>query len=127
MLLAGPAWQGCSKGAPKDERDQVAELYAEILIAESRYRNDSAQANRAVDSLLTDSRFESIQELRNWLEELTIETPEEVKELLDSTQRHLERARDGVSNTEPSTPTTTSDPPPNKQSDSVDTITSDSN
>lgn len=95
ILLVGSAYlTGCSTEIPENERNEFAQLYAELLIAEVIYDGDSTQLQATVDSLLEGSQFSSMQDVRNWLENTTASNPDALKAIMDSTQRYLEGVRD---------------------------------
>lgn len=89
---------GCGSKASSEEKRAFAQLYAELLIAENMYRNDSARQQKVADSILRESEFENVEEVRGWLRELTTNDPQGVQEVMDSTQKYLERVRDRAEN-----------------------------
>ena len=84
---------GCTSEIPQDERNNFAQLYAELLMTEAMYDGDSVRMKQAIDSLLQGSRFSSKADVREWLENITASNPDILKETLDSAQQYLERIR----------------------------------
>ncbi len=93
-LLWGIAATGCGGKISTEEKTEFARLYAELLIIENIYPNDSARREKAVDSLLNGTEFGDRKEMEQWIHELTVADPKELQEMMDSTQKYLERVRD---------------------------------
>lgn len=96
---------GCSGKTSSAERTEFAKLYAELLIVENTYRNDTARQNQMLDNLLQETDFANRQEMTEWLEQLAAGNPKELQEMLDSTQKYLEQARDGINGAQQDTST----------------------
>lgn len=94
LLILGLTGSGCGAKTSTAERAKFATLYAELLIAENTYRNDTARQKQVTDSLLQGTEFESREDIKAWIEELTVTDSKGLQEMLDSTQKYLERVRD---------------------------------
>ena len=84
---------GCSETISESERAEVARLYAEILIAESLYGEDTVSMNHLLDSLFNGTDYKSIEEVEEKIKEIAKEDPEGLRAMFDSTQGQLERIR----------------------------------
>lgn len=93
-LLWGVTGTGCGGKISTEEKTEFARLYAEVLIIENIYPNDSARREKAVDSLLNGTEFGGREEMEMWIHELTVADPKGLQEMMDSTQKYLERVRD---------------------------------
>lgn len=93
-LLSGALATGCGGKISTEEKAEVARLYAELLIIENIYPNDSARREQAVDSLLQGTEFGGREEMEEWIHQLTVTDPKGLQEMMDSTQKYLERVRD---------------------------------
>ena len=87
--------EGCQESISEEERQQMAQAYAEMLIAKNMVSGDSAAARRAVDSVLKTHGFADEKDLMTTVQKLTT-NPDQLREMLDSTQQLLERAQQGT-------------------------------
>ncbi len=94
--IIGTQLVGCGYTVNENERNNFAHLYAELLIAETAFANDSTRQHQVIDSLLQGTEFANMSEVREWLEKLTANDSEGLKIMMDSTQQYLERIRDDV-------------------------------
>lgn len=85
----------CSNTMPEDERQNIANAYAEMLLTRNLFQGDSIRAASAVDSTLERYGFGSEMELMGKIKELT-EDPESLRAMLDSAQKRLERIQQGI-------------------------------
>lgn len=94
LLVLYSGITGCSGKTSSAERTAFAKLYAELLIVENTYRSDTVQQQVVVDSLLKNTDYSNREEIKTWIEDLTVTDPKGLQEMLDSTQKYLERIRD---------------------------------
>lgn len=94
--IIGTQLTSCGYTVNESERNNFARLYAELLIAETTFANDSTRKHQVIDSLLQGTEFANMKEVRDWLEKLTANDSEGLKIMMDSTQQYLERIRDNV-------------------------------
>lgn len=84
---------GCGKKISLSEKKTFAKLYADLLMVQTNWTNDSVRQAKAIDSILKGTAFANVEEVKKWLEETTVRDPEGLREMLDSTQKNLERFR----------------------------------
>ncbi len=94
---------GCSETFEGEKAEQLAALYAEVLIAQHLPEED---ASTRIDSLLDINGFENEEELQNRIEELARDYPDGLRAMFDSTQKRLEQIRDGQNDTKVGTDST---------------------
>src|SRR5687768_3489468 len=97
--LLGLSQTGCG-GAREEAYGEIASIYAEVLIAQLMYGDDSVRRARIVDSIVNEGGYESIDDLYGGIAKITADDPRGVRLLLDSTQARLEEVRDSRKNDE---------------------------
>jgi hypothetical protein len=85
---------GCSSTVSQEERNRIVAAYSEILVARHLYPTDSIRTARAVDSAAQRSGYDGLEDFNSAFEAIT-DSPDLLREVLDSTQKRMERARDG--------------------------------
>ena len=94
-LLIALMSSGCTTSLSEAERAKIVAAYADILMAKSQHMNDSAATFTALDSVAKAHGFGNAAEVRDAIAGLS-DKPEELRRLLDSTQRRLERIQNGT-------------------------------
>lgn len=93
LLLTGTiAFQSCQDSLSEDERRNIATAYAEMLLVRNMVSGDSATVLRAIDSTLQKYGFKNEAQLQEQLD-LVAMNPDQMREVLDSTQHILERVQ----------------------------------
>jgi|GEM_PF-2849553 len=92
LLLCTLPIPGCQQGLSRQERDDIATVYAEMLIIRNQSFADSAEIRRAIDSILDEHGFADNDRFERRFNVLT-ENPDHLREVMDSVQRYLERVQ----------------------------------
>ena len=93
MPLLAFGLSGCG-GEKEEAYGEIASIYAEVLVAQLMYGDDTVRRAKIVDSIVGRGGYESIDDLYGKIAAVTADDPRGVRILLDSTQARLEEMRD---------------------------------
>ncbi|HVZ40197.1 MAG TPA: hypothetical protein VHI13_13040 [Candidatus Kapabacteria bacterium] len=94
-ICIGTTCAACSHTTSDTERQTIASAYAEIMITKNIYRHDSVRMVKAMDSVARSFGFDDRHDLMQNIVDLSDE-PENLRKMLDSAQKLLERAQSGA-------------------------------
>lgn len=93
LIAAGTLLGACSESSVKPS-EHLADAYAEILIANTIYRDDSVRRAVVLDSIAANFGFTGQKEVLSEIHDMTL-NPDILRKVLDSTQNRLQSPEEG--------------------------------